>query len=78
MVKKRSWKYTGFQLWDECYENIVYSIGNIVNGIMMCCMVIDDSYSCGEYTITYTATELLCCTPDSNITLFQLYISKNF
>ena len=31
-------------------------------------MVTDGSYTCGEHNITYRV-ELLCCTPENNVTL---------
>ena len=41
-------------------------------------MVTDDSYTCGDHSITYGVVESLCLTPETNVTLCVNYIqSKN-
>ena len=34
----------------------------------------DDTYTCGEHSITYKLVELLCCAPETNVTLYVNYI----
>ena len=59
------------------HGNKRYCIGNIVDGIVRCCMVTVDSYTCDECSITYRDVESLCCTPETNITLCVKYTQKN-
>ena len=39
-------------------------------------MVTDGSYTYGEFVIGYRDAESLCCTPETNIALCQLYSNK--
>ena len=51
------------------YQDERYSIGDIVNDIIMALMVTVGNYTCGEHSITYRDVESLYCTPETNITL---------
>ena len=33
-------------------------------------MVTDGSYTCSEHSITYRVVQSLCCTPETNVTLY--------
>ena len=37
-------------------------------------MVTDGNYAFGEHSIMYTEVELLCCTPETNVTLYVNYM----
>ena len=44
-------------------------MGNIVNYVAMCCMGMDDSYTCGEWSIMCRPTESLYCISEANVML---------
>ena len=56
-----------------------YSIGNIVNGIIIALYGNKDNYPPGEgeHIITYRVVELLCCTTETNVALYINYTSIN-
>lgn len=52
-----------------------YSTGNTVTGMVLACMVTEGSHPCGEQSTTSRLVQLLCCTPEMNVTLCVDYTS---
>lgn len=45
----------------------------MVDNIVISCMETDGSHTCGERSITYELVELLCCPPETKVTLDVSY-----
>ena len=61
------------------YGDIMYSISNIVNNTVI--TLNDDNGNqtwSNDHLIMYTNIELLCCTPETNITLYVNYSSIKY
>lgn len=50
----------------------------VVNDTVVVFMLTDDSYTYGEHGIISRDVEILCCTPETNVTLCQLYSNLKF
>ena len=52
-----------------------YRIGNIVKGTAIALDGADGCYTCDEQSVMYKLVKLLCCTPETNVTLCVNYTS---